>query len=69
MRYDIETKNLIERWNEINFSLIEAEGDELEALKDELADIEAQLEYSGVSVDDLLLDQESGMFDDIYERE
>ncbi len=69
MRYDSETKELIERWNEINFSLIEAEGDELEALQDELADIEAQLEYSGVSVDDLLLDQESGMFDDIYERE
>lgn len=67
MRYDTATKELIERWNEINFQLIEAEGEELEALQDELADVEAQLEYNGVSTDDLLLDQEAGVFDDIYE--
>jgi hypothetical protein len=48
-----DKKSLIERYQEINFLLIEAEGDDVETLQAELSDIETELEYNGVNVEDI----------------
>ena len=58
MKLNSKASELAKRRSEILFELIEAEDETRENLEDELSEVEAQLEYNGINIDDLDLEQD-----------